>query len=81
MGIRQVNIISQYELVSAYVEKYGGEWNDACDIVSNWDDGDRDYYLADIYDNEEADEVSLLELFLKEIMEENDIDEIYVSRE
>lgn len=80
MKIEKTNIVTQYELVKEYVDKYGGEWNDACDIVSNWDDGNRYYYLFEIEQDIEADEASGLKIFLKEIMEENKIDQIYLSR-
>ena len=80
MKINKVNMVSQYDLVKAYVEKTGMAWNDACDIVGDYDEGDTDYNLKDITNDIENDEGSETKVLLKEIMEENNITDIFLSR-
>lgn len=81
MKINKVNTVSQTDVIQAYVDQYGIKWNDACDIVGDYDDADRTYYLKDIENDELHGEATDVDIFMKEIMKENNIDSVYVRRD
>lgn len=80
MEVNKTSTISSYDVVKAYQEKYGGKWNDCCDDVGDYEYCNRTYYLDDDYDLDEDGEPTLIQSWMNEIMRENDIDEIYVTK-